>query len=126
MADAHDFICALDGGYDATVGENGVGLSGGQRQRIAIARALYASPRILVFDEATSALDTLSEHVIRENLKAVMANRTTVIVAHRLNTVRNADRIVVLDGGEIVEQGTHDQLLQRGRLYAKLVREQLS
>ncbi|WP_083903066.1 type I secretion system permease/ATPase [Azoarcus sp. KH32C] len=110
-AGAHDFILELPEGYDTVVGEHGSTLSGGQRQRIAIARALITDPRILIFDEATSALDYESERVIQNNMRAICEGRTVLIIAHRLSAVRNANRIIVLDRGQIVEQGTHTELL---------------
>ncbi|MBI3524412.1 MAG: type I secretion system permease/ATPase [Betaproteobacteria bacterium] len=112
LAGAHEFILELPEGYDTVVGEHGATLSGGQRQRIAIARALIGQPRILIFDEATSALDYESERVIQNNMKAICRGRTVLIVAHRLSAVRDANRIVVLDRGEIVEQGSHAELLE--------------
>jgi subfamily B ATP-binding cassette protein MsbA len=102
------------------VGENGLRLSGGQRQRIAIARALYKNAPILILDEATSALDTDSERQVQAALEQLMKDRTTVVIAHRLSTIRRADRIVVMSDGEIVESGTHDQLMARGEFYAQL------
>jgi subfamily B ATP-binding cassette protein HlyB/CyaB len=111
LAGAHEFILELPEGYDTVVGEHGATLSGGQRQRIAIARALITNPRILIFDEATSALDYESERVIQNNMKAICQQRTVLIVAHRLSAVRDANRIIVLDRGQIVEQGTHAELL---------------
>jgi ATP-binding cassette, subfamily B, bacterial HlyB/CyaB len=113
LAGAHDFISELPEGYDTMVGEHGASLSGGQRQRIAIARALLGNPRILIFDEATSALDYESERAIQDNMKTICAGRTVLIIAHRLSTVRHADRIVVLDRGQIIEQGSHDELLAK-------------
>lgn len=121
---AHDFIMALEGGngYDTVVGPSGSRLSGGQRQRIAIARAFYRDPEILVLDEATSALDRESEAAIQAALAELMKRRTVVVVAHRLSTIMHADRIAVLDGGKLVEQGTHDELLRAGGHYATLYR----
>ncbi|MFX1674550.1 type I secretion system permease/ATPase [Paraburkholderia sp. A2WS-5] len=121
LAGAHEFICALPEGYDTVVGEHGSNLSGGQRQRLAIARALLTNPRILIFDEATSALDFETERVIRENMKALCAGRTVIIIAHRLSAVRHASRIVAMDHGKIVEQGDHQSLLDHGGYYAHLV-----
>lgn len=125
LAGAHEFILELPEGYDTVVGEHGTSLSGGQRQRIAIARALMGNPRILIFDEATSALDYESERVIQQNMQAICKGRTVIIIAHRLSTVRNANRILVLDRGQLVEQGTHAVLLahQAGH-YARLHRLQ--
>lgn len=125
MAGAHEFICELPEGYDTKVGEHGVGLSGGQRQRIAIARALMSNPRILIFDEATSALDYESEKVIQENMRKICAGRTVLIIAHRLSAVRDANRIFVLERGEIVEEGPHSALIARkDGIYAHLYRLQ--
>ena len=112
LAGAHEFICELPEAYDTMVGEHGVGLSGGQRQRLAIARALISNPKILIFDEATSALDYESEKIIRENMKQISAGRTVLIIAHRLSAVRDANRIVVMDRGQLVESGSHDELIQ--------------
>ncbi len=120
LAHADEFISRLPEGYNTTVGERGVKLSGGQRQRVAIARAIVKDAPILVLDEATSALDSESEVLIQEALWRLMKGRTTLVVAHRLSTIQKMDRIVVLDGGKIVEQGTHRQLLERHGLYAKL------
>ena len=124
LAGAHDFILELPYGYDTIIGERGSSLSGGQRQRIAIARALIGNPRILIFDEATSALDYESERIIQDNMRQICQGRTVLIVAHRLSTVRRADRIVTVEAGEIAEQGTHDELLANGGRYAALHRQQ--
>ena len=123
-ANAHDFIMGLPHGYDTQVGERGVKLSGGQRQRLAIARTLLKDPRLLILDEATSSLDTESEIQVQEALERLMAGRTTVVIAHRLSTVRNAHRIVVLNEGRIVEEGSHAQLIQAGGLYQRLYQMQ--
>ncbi|WP_325949303.1 type I secretion system permease/ATPase [Pseudomonas putida] len=111
LAGAHEFILELPDGYETLIGEHGASLSGGQRQRIAIARALFGNPRILIFDEATSALDYESERIIQQNMARICAQRTVIIIAHRLSAVRHADRIVVMERGQIIEQGTHDELL---------------
>ncbi|MEE9208559.1 MAG: ABC transporter transmembrane domain-containing protein [Gemmatimonadota bacterium] len=121
---AHDFILDLASGYDTVVGERGIRLSGGQRQRIAIARIFLKSPEILILDEATSSLDTESERLVEEALEAAMHDRTTVIIAHRLRTVRRADRVLVIDGGRVKEEGTHGELLSEDGLYARLYRGQ--
>jgi ATP-binding cassette, subfamily B, bacterial HlyB/CyaB len=124
LAGAHDFILELPEGYDTMVGERGASLSGGQRQRIAIARALVGDPRILIFDEATSALDYESERVIQESMRSIVRGRTVLIIAHRLSTVRGADRILTLDHGRLVEDGNHDELIRKGGRYANLHRIQ--
>ena len=124
-ANAHDFIAAFPDGYETVVGERGVQLSGGQRQRIAIARAVLADPRILILDEATSSLDADSEALVQDALERLMQDRTTIVVAHRLSTVRAADRIVVLAAWSIVEEGTHEELVSVGGLYTELSARQL-
>ncbi|MBR1235388.1 type I secretion system permease/ATPase [Bradyrhizobium sp. AUGA SZCCT0182] len=120
LAGAHDFILELPEGYDTVVGERGSSLSGGQRQRIAIARALITDPRILIFDEATSALDYESERAIQQNMKQISAGRTVFVIAHRLSTVRNANRIITIEHGRIVEDGSHDELIRTNGRYANL------
>jgi len=120
LAGAHDFILELPEGYDTVLAELGASLSGGQRQRIAIARALVNDPRILIFDEATSALDYESERLVQQNMRAICRDRTVIVIAHRLSTVRPCDRIIVLDRGRVVEQGDHDALLRLGGAYARL------
>ncbi len=125
-ANAHDFIEALPDGYDTVVGDRGTRLSGGQRQRVAIARAILKDAPILILDEATSSLDNQSERLVQEALARLMQGRTTVVVAHRLSTIRAADRIAVLDDGWLLELGTHDELLATDGLYAHLWRLQAS
>jgi len=120
-ANAHSFIAALPQGYDTVVGERGLKLSGGERQRIAIARALLKDAPILILDEATSSIDAANEHAIQQALERLMLNRTTLVIAHRLSTVVNADQIVVLDAGVAVEAGRHSELLARSGAYAGLV-----
>ena len=126
MAEAHDFIIRKPQGYDTMVGERGSALSGGQRQRLAIARALLKDPPVLILDEATSALDAATEARVQKALKALMAGRTTFIIAHRLSTVRDADEILVFEGGRVVERGSFDELVRSGGRFADLVRTQLS
>jgi ATP-binding cassette subfamily B protein len=115
---------ALDHGYDTVVGERGYRFSGGERQRLAIARVILANPPVLILDEATSALDTESERVVQQALETLVRRRTTVAIAHRLSTIRAADVIFAIDGGRVVERGTHDELLAAGGLYARLYTEQ--
>ena len=119
-AAAHDFIQALPDGYDTVVGEHGVKLSGGQRQRLAIARAMLRDAPILLLDEATSSLDTESERAVQGALRALRKGRTTLVIAHRLSTVIDSDRIYVMDGGRVQEFGSHAELLELGGLYSRL------
>lgn len=121
IANAHDFIIATENGYDTNIGDRGCRLSGGQRQRISIARAILKNPAILILDEATSALDTESERLVQEALENLMKNRTTIVIAHRLSTIKDADKIYVMHEGEIVEEGTHDELIALNRYYKRLV-----
>ena len=123
-ANIHDFIAGLPDGYDTVVGERGYRLSGGERQRVAIARVILKDPRILVLDEATSHLDSLSEALIQDALEHVMEGRTSLVIAHRLSTILAADVILVMDQGQLVERGTHDELLARGGLYTSLYETQ--
>lgn len=125
MARAHDFIMKLPQGYDTVIGEGGINLSGGQAQRIAIARTILLKPRLIILDEATSALDSESEAFVQEALEELMRGKTAFIVAHRLSTIRRADRIVVLENGEIVEEGTHEELLKLGGVYLRIIKWQL-
>ena len=125
QANAHEFIRGFPDGYETVVGERGIQLSGGQRQRVAIARAILADPRILILDEATSSLDAEAEALVQDALERLMVGRTTVVIAHRLSTVQAADRIVVLAGGRVEEEGSHDELMAARGLYAQLSEHQL-
>jgi subfamily B ATP-binding cassette protein HlyB/CyaB len=124
LAGAHEFIVGLPEGYGTIIGERGASLSGGQRQRIAIARALVGNPRILIFDEATSALDYESEAAIQANMRRITQGRTVVIIAHRLSTLRGADRIITIEQGRMIEDGSHESLLRAGGRYSELWRLQ--
>jgi subfamily B ATP-binding cassette protein MsbA len=124
IAHCDEFVREFESGYDTVVGERGVKLSGGQRQRIAIARAILADPRILILDEATSSLDSESEAMIQDGLRRLRHGRTTFVIAHRLSTIRSADQIIVLEHGEIVERGTHDELLALNGRYRQLYDKQ--
>jgi ATP-binding cassette subfamily B protein len=126
LANAHDFISSFPEGYKTLVGERGVQLSGGQKQRVAIARAVLKNPKLLILDEATSALDAESEHLVREALERLMKGRTTLVIAHRLSTVKGADRVVVLDGGRVAQSGTHRSLMHEDGLYKRLVERQFA
>jgi ABC-type multidrug transport system fused ATPase/permease subunit len=123
-ANCHDFIARLPEGYDSRVGERGVKLSVGEKQRVSIARALLKNAPILILDEATASVDTATERLIQEALERLMANRTSFVIAHRLSTIRDADQILVLRQGQIIERGTHEQLLEADGLYARLARIQ--
>jgi len=124
IAHADEFIEKFEKGFETVVGERGVRLSGGQRQRVAIARAILANPRILLLDEATSSLDSESEMLIQDGLRSLREGRTTFVIAHRLSTIRSADQILVIEGGEIVERGTHASLLAQGGRYKQLYDKQ--
>ncbi|MDC3050549.1 ATP-binding cassette domain-containing protein, partial [Flavobacteriales bacterium] len=120
-ANAHDFIMEMNEGYNSNIGEGGDKLSGGQKQRLSIARAIYKNPPILILDEATSSLDTKSEKLVQEALSQLMKNRTSLVIAHRLSTIQNADRILVIKDGEIIEQGSNQELIKKEGYYKKLL-----
>ncbi len=124
-AHIHDFILSLPKGYDTVIGERGVGLSGGQKQRLAIARALLMDPKILILDDSTSSVDTETEYLIQQALSNLMRDRTTIVIAQRLSTIKNADEIVVLEQGEIVERGQHEDLLAASGIYTRIYDLQL-
>ena len=124
IANAHEFILELPDGYETNIGDSGNKLSGGQKQRLSIARAVLKNPPIMILDEATSALDTESERLVQDALEKMMRNRTSIVIAHRLYTIQNADSIVVMHKGKIIEQGTHDELMKSAKNYRKLVEMQ--
>ena len=124
VANIHDFIMAQPDGYDTEVGNRGLKLSGGEKQRLSIARTLLKDPKILILDEATSALDSISEHAIQDALEAMLRGRTSLVIAHRLSTILKADRILVVANGAIAEQGTHEELLEKGGIYRELYETQ--
>ena len=119
-AQAHEFIVALDKGYDTVIGERGVTLSGGQRQRLAIARALLTSPRVLILDDSTSAIDSATEDEIQQAIRRLLEDRTTLLITHRLSQIRWADKVLLIRGGRLIDQGTHEDLLKRSRLYRRI------
>lgn len=121
LASAHDFICSFPDGYDTIIGSGGKSLSGGERQRLSIARAILTNPKILILDEATASVDTQTEKAIQKSLNFLIQGRTTLSIAHRLSTLRNADKLIVIDNGRIIEHGTHPELVQRRGTYFKLV-----
>ena len=123
-ANAHDFIMEMNKKYDSSVGESGMKLSGGQKQRISIARAILKNPEILILDEATSSLDSNSEKLVQKALENIMRGRTAIVIAHRLSTIQNADKIIVMHKGEIIEQGTHSELISKKKAYYSLTRLQ--
>ena len=126
VANAHEFILQTDDGYDTVIGDRGGKLSGGQRQRLTIARAVLVNPPILILDEATSALDAESERLVQDALDRLMQNRTSIVIAHRLSTVKNADIVCVMKDGKIIEMGKHDELLQQGGAFKDLYEQQMS
>jgi subfamily B ATP-binding cassette protein MsbA len=120
VANAHDFISRMENGYQTSIGDRGSKLSGGERQRLSIARAILKNPPILILDEATSALDAESERLVQDALTKLMANRTSIVIAHRISTIKNADEIIVMQKGNIVERGSHAELLAHNAVYKKL------